>query len=249
MNSSLVNQQSLHRASYRMQHLMAENDRKTPTQSWLIVYLDIITLLLAMFILMVNQPQEEFLSEQQKISQTRLQPNRVEAPVIDKTEQDSNQRAESESETPDKNQNVQQEMLKKLEALRQDNLEIEIEPGTITLRLPEAILFDTGRSQLLGGADQLLEKIAPVIKQYDYPVSVEGHTDNVPVKGGRFPSNWELSSARASTVIRKLIELGIGDNRLQAIGYADTRPIDSNDSPQGRSNNRRVNITIHATSE
>ena len=80
-------------------------------------------------------------------------------------------------------------------------------------------------------------------------LQIEGDTDNVPIATREFPSNWELSSARASVVIRKLGELGIPFSRLKAIGYADTVPIDTNNTAEGRRNNRRVNIIIHASSE
>jgi chemotaxis protein MotB len=77
-------------------------------------------------------------------------------------------------------------------------------------------------------------------------LSVEGHTDNVPISG-RFPSNWELSTARATTVLRELIEHhGIPADRLQAAGYADERPVASNDTPDGRAANRRVELVVLA---
>src|SRR5690625_7301960 len=75
-------------------------------------------------------------------------------------------------------------------------------------------------------------------------ITVEGHTDSVPIRSARFPSNWELSGARAGSVVRYLEANGIHSERLRAVGYADTRPLGSNDTVQGRASNRRVELTI-----
>ncbi|HUO66073.1 MAG TPA: OmpA family protein, partial [Gammaproteobacteria bacterium] len=75
-------------------------------------------------------------------------------------------------------------------------------------------------------------------------ISVEGHTDNVPVQGGPFPSNWDLASARANAVARYLLEQGFEPSRLQSVSYADTRPVASNDTEEGRAANRRVELQI-----
>jgi len=236
----------LHRASHRMQAILQQKPARSDGQSWLIVYLDVITLLLAMFILLVNQPQQEFLVEDTKILQDRLQPEIVEAQQTTFTDAEDEKLAESPLPSPEQQQNIAEEIRKQLETIQGDDLVVQVDPGTISLQLPEAILFETGKSDLLEGADLLLESVAPIIMQYDYPVSVEGHTDNVPIASAQYPSNWELSSARASVVIRKLVELGVPFTRLKAIGFADTNPIDSNDTVDGRRNNRRVNIIIHA---
>jgi chemotaxis protein MotB len=236
----------LHRASYRMQSILRQKPARAEGQSWLIVYLDVITLLLAMFILLVNQPQQEFLVEDPKILQDRLQPEKVEAQQTTFTDAEDEKLAQSPVHSPEQQQNIAEEIRKQLETIQGDDLVIQVDPGTIKLQLPESILFETGKSDLLDGADLLLETVAPIILQYDYPVSVEGHTDNVPIASAQFPSNWELSSARASGVIRKLVELGVPYIRLKAIGFADTNPIDSNETVDGRRNNRRVNIIIHA---
>ena len=237
------------RARNRLQDILAQKPEKSQAQSWLIVYLDVITLLLATFVLLVNQPQQEFLVEEPRVKQEKLQQAPVESPVEELTDDLSNQLAESETPSPDKQSNIADEIRKQIEMIEGDDVVVVVEPGTISLQLPEAILFETGKSDLLGAADELLTQIAPVIMQHDYPVSVEGHTDNVPIYSQQFPSNWELSSSRASVVIRKLGELGVPFSRLKAIGYADTIPIDTNDTPEGRRNNRRVNIIIHASGD
>ncbi len=237
------------RADHRLQAILSQKAENGESQSWLIVYLDVITLLLATFILLVNQPQQEFQVEEPEIKQERLQENLVKSPLDTMTDEQSDQLAESETPSPEQQTNIADEILKQLKTIEGDDLVIEVEPGTISLRLPEAILFETGKSLLLPAADELLIKISPVLMQHDFPVSVEGHTDNVPIYSPLFPSNWELSSARASMVIRKLGEMGVPYTRLKAVGYADTVPIDSNETEEGRRRNRRVNIIIHATGE
>ncbi|HPP47832.1 MAG TPA: OmpA family protein, partial [Accumulibacter sp.] len=78
------------------------------------------------------------------------------------------------------------------------------------------------------------------------PVTIEGHTDNVPISNAQFPSNWELSAVRATTVLRLFADAGVAPERLTAIGYADTRPVEANTLVEGRARNRRVTILIEA---
>ena len=91
----------------------------------------------------------------------------------------------------------------------------------------------------------MLDGISQSLKQNDYSISVEGHTDNIPIHTAQFPSNWELSSFRATNVARYFIQKGVGRKRISAVGYADTRPIADNNSAAGRALNRRVSLVIH----
>ena len=86
--------------------------------------------------------------------------------------------------------------------------------------------------------------MAKVLAETDNPIQVEGHTDDLPIKSPIYPSNWELSSARAASVVRLLAEEGVAPSRMVAIGYADNKPIDTNATPEGRARNRRVNVLI-----
>ncbi|MGD2117029.1 MAG: OmpA family protein [Chromatiales bacterium] len=219
---------SLNRAGNRLQQILLLKPARNDPQSWLIVYLDIITLLLAMFILLVNQPQQQFQVEKPQIQTTEIQPKPV------------------EQAKPTLNQQLADQLLRSLDFIDGREVKIEVEAGQVNLQLPEAILFETGKSTLLEEASALLARIVPVLQQNDYPISVEGHTDNVPIESQLFPSNWELSTARASVVIRKLVQLGIPMSRLKAVGYADTRPLQSNATAAGRKANRRVKLVIHA---
>ena len=110
------------------------------------------------------------------------------------------------------------------------NASVLFAPGQATLQQPESI-----------GA---LEAVAKLLAAAHQEIRVEGHTDHVPIASPLFPSNWELSSARASSVVRLFIAAGIAPSRLAAVGYADHKPVEPNDTPEGRSRNRRVTLMI-----
>jgi len=109
------------------------------------------------------------------------------------------------------------------------------------------VLFDSGKATIRPEASASLDKVARVLQENvpDLNVGIEGHTDNIPIKVSGWKSNWELSSARALSVLHYLIgEKGISPERLSAIGYGEYRPVASNDSKNGRQQNRRVEIVI-----
>ena len=111
--------------------------------------------------------------------------------------------------------------------------------------MKDAILFESGRAELKPEGIEVLKKLEGLISDFDNELVIEGHTDNVPMTSGRFPSNWELSTARAVTVVRYLSEsLDIDPGRLSAVGYGEYRPIKPNDTAENRAANRRVNILI-----
>ena len=117
----------------------------------------------------------------------------------------------------------------------------------LVITMTNDILFDSGRAKLKRGAKSVLKKIAQVIRETapDRDIGVEGHTDNVPITHSGWKSNWELSVARATSVLHYIIdECGIEPQKLSAIGYGEFRPIESNETREGRSRNRRVEIII-----
>ncbi len=126
--------------------------------------------------------------------------------------------------------------------------------ASITLRLDERgllvrfmdnVLFESGKADLTPQAREIINKVAEVIRQNDKNVRIEGHTDNIPINTSKFPSNWELSTTRAVNVVKYLIEEnGIEAKRLSASGYSDQHPVDDNNTPEGRRNNRRVDMVI-----
>ena len=126
------------------------------------------------------------------------------------------------------------------------SVQTSIEARGLVIRvLTDDLLFASGQASLEGRATALLEEISALLNvDQTHPISVEGNTDDVPIHSSQFPSNWELSTARASTVVRFLIAHGVGANRLTATGNAEQRPVDSNATAAGRARNRRVEIVL-----
>ncbi len=124
-------------------------------------------------------------------------------------------------------------------------LRVRIVRNRMVVELPEGILFDSGRADLKEAGEATLTEVAQVLREIqDRQFQIAGHTDNVPIRSRRFRSNWELSAQRAVNVARWLIEQGVPANRISAAGYADTQPVASNDSPEGRAQNRRIEIVL-----
>lgn len=120
-----------------------------------------------------------------------------------------------------------------------------MEERGIVVRFEDSVLFDLGSADLRPEAREILRKVGGLLKNLDNPIRIEGHTDNWPIRTERFPSNWELSTGRASTVVRFLIdECHLEPKKLQAAGYGEYYPVASNDTPEGRQRNRRVDIII-----
>lgn len=135
-------------------------------------------------------------------------------------------------------------------------LEGEVESGQIVIeqlrdglrvKLSEAILFATGSAELGGKGREVLLTVSAELKKVPYQIDVGGHTDNVPIRGqlaSLYPTNWELAGARAARVVRLLEEAGIASNRLLAVSYGENEPVASNDTPEGRAKNRRIEIRM-----
>lgn len=112
----------------------------------------------------------------------------------------------------------------------------------LTIAIGEKVLFAPGQADLSEIGKRAIAKLAPSLRDLQGQVAVEGHTDDVPINSARFASNWELSAARATAVLRTLIDLGVPPSRLRAIAFADTRP--AQPGPEGRAANRRVTLTV-----
>jgi chemotaxis protein MotB len=134
------------------------------------------------------------------------------------------------------------------EEVRKGQLQVRQLKGMLTVDVAEQLFFDSGRAALKDTGKQVLAKVADSLKGYeDKAIRIVGHTDNVPISGGLqkvFPSNWELSAARATTVVRFLQDAGIAPERLVATGRAEYAPVAPNDSVEGRQKNRRIEITL-----
>lgn len=118
----------------------------------------------------------------------------------------------------------------------------------LTLSMVERILFDSGSAEIKKEGKKILDRVVEILKDVkDRQINIEGHTDNVPISprlAHKFPTNWELSTARATNVVRYLQEKGIDPRLLSATGYAEYRPVSPNDTEEGRAKNRRIEIVL-----
>jgi len=146
---------------------------------------------------------------------------------------------------------TQEELSKSLQdEISKGNITIQQVRDRLTINMVDRVLFDSGQAQVKPAGIKVLKQVGDVLKTVtDKQIRIEGHTDNVPISSklqDRFKTNWELSTARATTVVRYLIDQGEVDRQyLSAVGYADTRPLTSNDTDEGRSSNRRIEIVLY----
>ena len=126
-----------------------------------------------------------------------------------------------------------------------ENIVILEEKKRLTITIEGQILFNAGQAALNETSLPVLDEIARILNNYaDYRVNIKGHTDDTPISTAQFPSNWELSAVRATTVLRYMIYRGVDPGRLTATGYSDLLPIAPNDTPENRARNRRVEFVL-----
>lgn len=203
--------------------------------AWLLTYLDMLTLLITVFVVMLAYSTfepDKFTRMKEAVSEEISKAPKPASP-------------QPPDARPDPARQLAQRLASQLgKSGLQDLVKMDIEESRLTLQIQEKILFPSGGAELNPQGGQVLERLAPMFMAPGQMISVEGHTDNVPINTAMFPSNWELSSSRASRVVRYLAERGVPTNRLRAIGYGEMRPLADNASEQGRSINRRVSIVI-----
>ncbi|CUJ45892.1 Root adhesin [Achromobacter aegrifaciens] len=124
------------------------------------------------------------------------------------------------------------------------SVDVIINEQSVSFRISNELLFPSGQATLSPTGLDVIKRLAAILNKNEYQVSVEGHSDPVPIQTRQFASNWELSSSRATSVLRELVRDGVSAQRLRAVGYAETRPIESNDTPAGRAANRRVELIM-----
>ncbi len=123
--------------------------------------------------------------------------------------------------------------------------QVEISANKISINFSDPILFDAGSDVLKQSSYPHLRRLTAVFKDLPNPIQIEGHSDNRPLgRSLRFKSNWELSSARAFSVLQFFLRDGVAPEKLSAVGYGEYKPIKSNDTPDGRAANRRIEINI-----
>lgn len=234
-------------------------------ERWLVSYADFITLLFAFFVVMyalssVNEGKYRVLSDSM-VSAFRNAPLNTsgQLPLITPTppatqkptimiNKDKAKEAAKEAvkqRQRDKMRNVAKDILDVMAPLIATGKVRVLETSRgVTIEINDSILFAPGQALLQPTLVKAMSAIAEVLAASDFPITIEGHTDNVPISTSQFPSNWELSAVRATTVLRLFNDAGVASERLTAIGYADTRPVEPNLLADGRARNRRVSILI-----
>jgi len=248
---------------------MARKKRESPENHdrWLVSYADFITLLFAFFVVMFASSQTDK-AKTQAVSesvQRALQGQSFDSLVtailggaIDVKGQGSAQMrgpggAKKDVKTTEAKRDAQTaELLPSLQVLTKE-LGSEIQAGKLQINMgsrgliisfTQAALFPSGEDEIAKDFYPGIQKIANAIKQVPNPVRLEGHTDSIPIHNSRFKSNWELSAARSIALLELFVNSGLPRERLSIAGYADTAPVDDNQTELGRQRNRRVDMVI-----
>jgi chemotaxis protein MotB len=199
-------------------------------KSWLLSYLDLMTLLLVLFVALISKATLDPLPPARNLSSTNFSAtNRPSVLIVSHRDR------------------LQEELLTSLEKRISGiskNIETKRLHKNFIITMPNVFLFSTGEVAIQKEGIDFLENITPTLKQLKGTITVEGHADSDPINNLRFRSNWELSSARAATVVNTLEKMGLPKEKLSAVGYGDSRPIGSNNSEYGKQKNRRATINI-----
>lgn len=251
----------------RKKKLKENHEEEHIDETWLIPYADLLTLLLALFIVLFSMRSEDVEKTNAMFDSLNNALNNF---VIfegsgseEKPSPQSNQQKSSDGEEKnnknsnipagvsvnDKDEQKLQDLMTELQNhIDQNNLNAEVTLYDITegiqITLKDRIVFDSGSDNIKVNFIPSLDEITRIIKRLDNPIIIEGHTDNKPIHTSRFTSNWELSGARAAAVLHYFQNNGISPNRLSFTGYGEFKPIAPNDTPENRELNRRVNIIV-----
>ena len=240
---------------------MARRSKRTEHENhdrWMISYADFVTLLFAFFVVMyavssVNEEKYRTFSNSLSVAFTR-HPLATSTGVT-VTQQDQTLKALVDRRTArlGEQQRKIQERMKNLARRLSQVMVSQIDQHTVSINqtrrgvvidISASMLFRTGEAALQPSMLDVLRQVAVVLSKEELPIEVEGHSDDIPIATAQFPSNWELSSARASSVVRMLIDNGVPAKRLAVVGLASNQPLVPNDSPENRAKNRRVTVTI-----
>lgn len=228
---------------------------------WLTTFNDLVTLLMVFFVLLftMGSTDKNMMREFQNALQSGLgvlsSGSKVSIAVNESPRLVSmgETLSQGQSQTTPDNEEATTEVIDQEEAIDQALSEMAADPGIkvkhstqgARISFEDALLFNFGKADINSSGLALLDKMAALIQKIPCVVRVEGHTDNVPIHTPRFPSNWDLSTARAVSVVKYLVDVAnINPQRLSAVGYGESRPMVPNDSPADRARNRRVEIVL-----
>jgi len=223
---------------------------KRGTPRWLITYADMMTLLLCFFVLLLSFANTDVVKFKEVLGSMKdafgvqretLEMDKEGGMELPMKMESTATRSEAEKQ---RLVNLLKTMVRE-EGVEKNTLILPVRNG-VRLEITELAghaMFERGGTDLTTESQRLLRKMIPTMKETIYKITVEGHSDNIPLRSPKFPSNWELSSARAGRVVRFFIQEGNMDpRRFTAVGHADTQPLVENTTPENREKNRRVSI-------
>jgi chemotaxis protein MotB len=227
---------------------------------WLISYADFVTLLFAFFVVMyaissVNETKYKTFSDSLSIafsnqphsSYTTIVPNAQDQLLKALVDKRTARLGEQQRKLQDRMRNLASGLRQMMSPLiNQHQVSINLTKRGVVIDISASSLFKTGEAVLQPGALNVLRQVSLVLINEELPIEVEGHTDDIPIMTAQFPTNWELSSARASSVVRMMINNGVPEKRLVVVGLASNQPLVPNDTQENRARNRRVSIAIVA---
>ncbi|MDK2954565.1 MAG: chemotaxis protein MotB [Desulfovibrionales bacterium] len=236
-----------------------EGSKKTPPPqdeeglpAWMATFADMVTLLLCFFVLLLSFAQtnvqkfKEALGSVQDSFGVRFE--RREADFVALIPSRMKERSDIKMS---KDSQILLGLVLRLKDIVEDDKNLEKSTGVradkngVLLFTDSAAMFSGGSTKLSPEARTMLDRVAKLLKELNLDVVIRGHTDDSEYRQTNFPSNWELSSARAAAALEYLLSKGIPATRLKAVGFADTRPMFSNDSPANRQRNRRIELYFH----
>jgi chemotaxis protein MotB len=235
---------------------MRKKRRETEQENherWLLTYSDLITLLLAFFIMMYTFSKQDAQKYQEVTSYLRAIFTGGTAPL--NTGGASNQGVVNIVPTETMNNEIRRQLEEEIKGVapvdsKAQNFTVFVDERGIVIRVLDKAFFDEGKADLKDNAKKTLTKIIPIIRKVNRQMRIEGHTDNVPINTREFKSNWELSVRRATEVVRFVVEKGdFPPEKTSAVGYAEYRPLMPNGIPENRALNRRIEIIIEKSSE
>jgi chemotaxis protein MotB len=222
-------------------------DEKENLDRWIITYADLITLLLAFFIMLYTFSKQDARKYEELSGRLKNIFQGGRASLKPGTAQDGAAAGQGQSSAGGE---IERELQDELAALAEakdakHKVSVFMDERGIVIRAMDTAFFDEGRAELKEEAKGALQRIAPTIEKSKRHVRIEGHTDNVPISTSEFKSNWELSARRATEVVRYLIErYSFPPDRISASGYAEYHPLAANDTPRNRAVNRRIEIIL-----
>jgi chemotaxis protein MotB len=224
-------------------------------EAWAIPYGDLVTLLLAFFVVMysissVNEGKYRVVSDSLNAA-FRGQPSTTEPIQIGSPAASTVAAPVVQLPEDVKSQALRQLAQQATDALSplimQGLVDVQAGDGFVEISIRSDILFASGAANLAGEARTAINMLGEALRAFPNSIRVEGHTDNIPVAGGAFASNWELSAARAASVVHMLVESGVDPRRLSVVAFGEFRPVLPNTTPDGRNANRRVVLTIEGS--